>query len=63
MKACKNCRFFVANYDSPKCGHPEAALKDYINGTVEMGYCTNARMLGKCGDAGALFEARAEEAA
>jgi hypothetical protein len=64
MKLCRDCRHYTPAL-LPLCGHPQTASVDPVEGGTSRPTCTGARLGfgAKCGEAGALFEARAEEAA
>ena len=62
MKACRDCRHVFVTPDRKECLHPDVAewLTDYFEGKKTLYQLTvsEARMLGKCGTEGQLWEAR-----
>jgi hypothetical protein len=59
MKLCRDCRHYTAGL-LPLCGHPLTALPDPVEGGTTRPTCTSARLGfgAKCGEAGALYEAK-----
>lgn len=60
---CRDCtwhegRAETRNMGLDQCAHEASGFSNLINGSKQKGYCAIERTFGKCGPAGALFDAK-----